>query len=126
MDRTIILLILILIVVITPTFIMQRKQRRYLDTIRQLQENLMIGDVIITTAGLRATIRGITDTTVELETSPGAVSTWEKHVVIKNLTQEKKAQPAVEAAPEQQPVGELPEGEQPAAEKPADDPDRAS
>ena len=126
MDFSIILLILILLVVMTPTFIMQRKQRRYLDTIRQLQENLMIGDVIITTAGLRATIRGITDTTVELETSPGVVSTWEKHVVIKNLTQEKKAQPAVEAAPEQQPVGELPEGEQPAAEKPADDPDRAS
>lgn len=126
MDRTIILLILILIVVITPTFIMQRKQRRYLDTIRQLQENLMIGDVIITTAGLRATIRGITDTTVELETSPGVISTWEKHVVIKNLTQEKKAQPAVEVAPEQQPAGESPAGEQPAAEKPADDANRAS
>lgn len=124
MDRTVILLILILIVVMTPTFIMQRKQRRYLDTIRQLQENLMIGDVIITTAGLRATIRGITDTTVELETSPGVVSTWEKHVVIKNLTQEKKAQPAAE--PEQQAVGELPAGEQPAAEKPADDANRAS
>ena len=126
MDLSIILLILILIVVISPTFIMQRKQRRYLDTIRQLQENLIIGDVIITTAGLRATIRGITDTTVELETSPGVISTWEKHVVIKNLTQEKKAQPAAAAEPEQQPVGELPEGEQPAAEKPADDPDRAS
>lgn len=126
MDFSIILLILILLVVMTPTFIMQRKQRRYLDTIRQLQENLMIGDVIITTAGLRATIRGITDTTVELETSPGVVSTWEKHVVIKNLTQEKKAQPAVEAEPEQQPVGELPAGEQPAAEKPADDTNRAS
>lgn len=126
MDLSIILLILILIVVISPTFIMQRKQRRYLDTIRQLQENLIIGDVIITTAGLHAIIRGITDTTVELETSPGVVSTWEKHVVIKNLTQEKKAQPAADAEPEQQPVGELPAGEQPAAEKPADDTDRAS
>lgn len=126
MDRTIILLILVLIVVISPTFIMQRKQRRYLDTIRQLQENLMIGDVIITTAGLRATIRGIADTTVELETSPGVVSTWEKHVVIKNLTQEKKAQPAAESEPEQQSVGELPAGEQPAAEKPTDDTDRLS
>lgn len=126
MDFSIILLILILLVVMTPTFIMQRKQRRYLDTIRQLQENLMIDDVIITTAGLRATIRGIADTTVELETSPGVVSTWEKHVVIKNLTQEKKAQPAADAEPEQQPVGELPEGEQLAAEKPADDTDRAS
>lgn len=124
MDLSIILLILILIVVMTPTFIMQRKRRRYLDTIHRLQENLMIGDVIITTAGLRATIRGITDTTVELETSPGVVSTWEKHVVIKNLTQEKKAQPAAEL--EQQAVGELPAGEQPAAEKPADDANRAS
>ena len=124
MDLSIILLILILIVVISPTFIMQRKQRRYLDTIRQLQENLIIGDVIITTAGLRATIRGITDTTVELETSPGVISTWEKHVVIKNLTQEKKAQPAAES--EQQPIKELPAGEQPAAEKPTDDTDRSS
>ena len=126
MDFSIILLILILIVVMIPTFIMQRKQRRYLDTIHRLQENLIIGDVIITTAGLHATIRGIADTTVELETSPGVVSTWEKHVVIKNLTQEKKVQPAVDAEPEQQPMGELPAGEQPAAEKPADDTDRAS
>ena len=126
MDFSIILLILILIVVMIPTFIMQRKQRRYLDTIHRLQENLIIGDVIITTAGLHATIRGIADTTVELETSPGVVSTWEKHVVIKNLTQEKKAQPAVEAAPEQQAAGEPPAGEQPAAEKPEDDTNRAS
>ena len=126
MDFSIILLILILIVVMIPTFIMQRKQRRYLDTIHRLQENLIIGDVIITTAGLHATIRGIADTTVELETSPGVISTWEKHVVIKNLTQEKKAQPAVEAAPEQQAAGEPPAGEQPAAEKPADDTNRAS
>ena len=124
MDFSIILLILILIVVMIPTFIMQRKQRRYLDTIHRLQENLIIGDVIITTAGLHATIRGIADTTVELETSPGVISTWEKHVVIKNLTQEKKAQPAAE--PEQQAVEELPAGEQPAAEKPADDTNRAS
>ena len=123
MDFSIILLILILLVLMIPSLIIQRKQRRHLDTIRQLQENLIIGDVIITTAGLHAIIRGIADTTVELETSPGVVSTWEKHVVIKNLTQEKKAQPA---EPEQQPVGELPAGEQPAAEKPADDTDRAS
>jgi len=122
--NNILLLILILLALMIPSLIMQRKRRRYLDTIHRLQENLMIGDVIITTAGLRATIRGIADTTVELETSPGVVSTWEKHVVIKNLTQEKKAQPAAES--EQQPMGELPAGEQPAAEKPADDTDRAS
>ena len=122
--NNILLLILILLALMIPSLIMQRKRRRYLDTIHRLQENLMIGDVIITTAGLRATIRGIADTTVELETSPGVVSTWEKHVVIKNLTQEKKAQPAAE--PEQQPVGELPAGEHPAAEKPADDANRAS
>lgn len=124
--NNILLLILILLALMIPSLIMQRKRRRYLDTIHRLQENLMIGDVIITTAGLRATIRGIADTTVELETSPGVVSTWEKHVVIKNLTQEKKAQPAAAAEPEQQPVGELPAGEQPAAEKPADDANRAS
>ena len=122
--NNILLLILILLALMIPSLIMQRKRRRYLDTIHRLQENRMIGDVIITTAGLHAIIRGITDTTVELETSPGVVSTWEKHVVIKNLTQEKKAQPAAE--PEQQPVGELPAGEQPAAEKPADDANRAS
>lgn len=65
MDFSIILLILILLVLMIPSLIIQRKQRRHLDTIRQLQENLIIGDVIITTAGLHAIIRGIADTTVE-------------------------------------------------------------
>ena len=77
MDFSIILLILILLVLMIPSLIIQRKQRRHLDTIRQLQENLIIGDVIITTAGLHAIIRGIADTTVELETSPGVVDVGE-------------------------------------------------
>ena len=51
MDFSIILLILILLVLMIPSLIIQRKQRRHLDTIRQLQENLIIGDVIITTVG---------------------------------------------------------------------------
>ena len=45
MDFSIILLILILLVLMIPSLIIQRKQRRHLDTIRQLQENLIIGEI---------------------------------------------------------------------------------
>ena len=38
MDFSIILLILILLVLMIPSLIIQRKQRRHLDTIRQLQK----------------------------------------------------------------------------------------
>ncbi len=95
---SIIVLVLILIVVTIPSFIIQRKQRRQMEQIRQLQDNLTIGDRVVTTAGLHATVRGIDETTVELETSEGVISTWEKFAIIRNLT-ETNAAPEANTVP---------------------------
>lgn len=43
-----------------------------------LHESLQIGDRVHTTSGLQATVTGITDDTVDLEISPGVVTTWMK------------------------------------------------
>lgn len=86
MDYSIILFILVLAVVMIPSLIIQRKQNRRMNEIRQLQENLVIGDKVITTAGLHATVHSISESTVELETSPGVISTWEKFAVVQKLT----------------------------------------
>jgi preprotein translocase subunit YajC len=43
-----------------------------------LQESLRVGDQVQTTSGLHATIKRITDDTVDLEIAPGVVTTWVK------------------------------------------------
>lgn len=94
---SIILLVLILVVVTIPSFLIQRKQRRQMDAIRLVQENLVIGDKVVTSAGLHATVAAITDSTVDLETSEGVISTWEKFAIIRNITQaEAEKQPSLE------------------------------
>lgn len=95
---SIIVLVLILVIVTIPSFLIQRKQRRQMEAIRALQENLIIGDRVVTTAGLHATVRAIADSTVELETSDGVVSTWEKFAIVRNLTQAEKPEQPTESA----------------------------
>jgi preprotein translocase subunit YajC len=46
-----------------------------------LHESLTVGDRIHTTSGLRATIVGLGDDTVDLEIAPGVVTTWMKLAV---------------------------------------------
>ncbi|MDO5097824.1 MAG: preprotein translocase subunit YajC [Corynebacterium sp.] len=88
MIDSVFLLIVVLALVALPSFIIQRKQRKHLEKIRQIQDSVVIGDTIVTTAGLHAVVRGISEDTVELEIAPGVVSTWEKYAILRNITQE--------------------------------------
>lgn len=96
--ESMILLILIAAVLVLPSLMIQRRQKRRLDEIRRVQENVTPGDVVITTAGLHATVQAVAETTVELESSPGVVSTYEKFAIVQNLSAEQAA--AAETAPE--------------------------
>ncbi|MDO4631747.1 MAG: preprotein translocase subunit YajC [Corynebacterium sp.] len=124
MDYSIILFILVLAVVMIPSLIIQRKQNRRMNEIRQLQDNLVIGDKVITTAGLHATVHSISESTVELETSPGVISTWEKFAVVQKVTPEAAAAAEPADGAEELVDAEKPasvEKPKPAAVKPADE-----
>ena len=55
-----------------------RRQRAAMQTTIDLHESLQPGDRVHTTSGLQATVAAITDDTVDLEISPGVVTTWMK------------------------------------------------
>lgn len=59
-------------------FFASRRQRKAMQATIDLHESLRVGDRVHTTAGLQATIAGITDDTVDLEIAPGVVTTWMK------------------------------------------------
>lgn len=85
-----ILLILLLVILVVPSLMLQRKQKRHMDEIRTMQESLVLGDRVVTTAGIYGVVRGITADTVDLEISRGVNVTFEKMAIIKkaNVTED--------------------------------------
>jgi preprotein translocase subunit YajC len=59
-------------------FFNSRRQKRAMQATIDLHESLRIGDQVQTTSGLHATVKRITDDTVDLEIAPGVVTTWVK------------------------------------------------
>jgi preprotein translocase subunit YajC len=53
-----------------------RRQKKAMQATIDLHESLQIGDQVHTTSGLRGTITGIADDSVELEIAPGVITTW--------------------------------------------------
>ncbi|BBY97064.1 preprotein translocase subunit YajC [Mycolicibacterium fallax] len=68
----------LLIVMGAFMFFASRRQRKAMQATIDLHESLRVGDRVHTTAGLEATIVGITDDSVELMIAPGVVTTWMK------------------------------------------------
>jgi preprotein translocase subunit YajC len=62
-------------------FFASRRQKKAMQATIDLHNSLKIGDRVHTTSGLRATIAGITDDSVDLEIAPGVVTTWMKLAV---------------------------------------------
>jgi preprotein translocase subunit YajC len=59
-------------------FFASRRQKRAMQATIDLHESLRVGDRVHTTSGLQGTIKQITDDNVDLEISPGVVTTWMK------------------------------------------------
>jgi preprotein translocase subunit YajC len=62
-------------------FFASRRQKKAMQATIDLHESLAIGDRINTTSGLRGTITGISDDSIDLEIAPGVITTWMKLAV---------------------------------------------
>jgi preprotein translocase subunit YajC len=71
----------LLIVLGAFMFFASRRQKRAMQSTIDLHESLRVGDRVHTTSGLQGTITHITDDNVDLEISPGVVTTWMKLAV---------------------------------------------
>ncbi|MDD7814167.1 preprotein translocase subunit YajC [Mycobacterium sp. CSUR Q5927] len=82
-------------------FFASRRQKRAMQATIDLHESLRVGDRVHTTSGMEASITGITDDTVDLEISPGVVTTWMKLAIRDKIElEELTADAAVEQATE--------------------------
>lgn len=71
------LLLPLLIVLFAVMFYMQiRRQKKANQAQQKLQNSLTAGDRVMTTSGLFGTVVSTADTSVDLEISPGVVTTW--------------------------------------------------
>ena len=59
-------------------FFASRRQKKAMKATVDLHDSLKVDDRIFTTSGMEATIKGITDDSVELEIAPGVITTWMK------------------------------------------------
>lgn len=86
----IIFLIIIVILFIIPSFMAMRKQRQRQNDMQSLQNSLQNGDRIVTAGGVHGVVRGTTDTSVDLEVSPGVTLTFDKMAVVRTESEAQK------------------------------------
>lgn len=89
MDGLILPLLLALLFV--PLFLSFRRQRRQQTEMSQLQNSLSVGDRVMTTSGLHATIVSTSDDSIDLEIAPGMVTTWVRLAIRERLTDDDAA-----------------------------------
>lgn len=80
------LLLPLMIVVLIVLMVMQStKQRKALKTLREMQDSLTVGDRVLTTSGLHATIVTVAEETLGLEIAPGVRTQWDRRVIREKL-----------------------------------------
>ncbi|TCP46308.1 preprotein translocase subunit YajC [Tamaricihabitans halophyticus] len=73
---------LLLLVLAIPLFLGARKQKRAVQQQQELQTSLSVGDRVMTTSGLYATVADVSDdVTIELEIADGVQTTWLRQAV---------------------------------------------
>lgn len=77
---------LLILALLVPMFLGIRRQKKEMQKTTALQDSLQVGDRVMTTAGLHATVAQIGDDTVDLEIAPGVITTWSRMVVREVLT----------------------------------------
>lgn len=75
------LLPLMIIVLIVLMFLQSTKQRKAMKAVREMQDSLAVGDRVLTTSGLQATVVSIEDESIGLEIAPGVHTRWDRRVI---------------------------------------------
>lgn len=79
------LLPLMIVVLIVLMFLQSSKQRKAMKALREMQDSLAVGDRVLTTSGVHATIASIDEETVGLEIAPGVKTVWDRRVIREKL-----------------------------------------
>lgn len=75
------LLPLMIIALVVMMFIQSSKQRKASKALKEMQDSLVVGDQVLTTSGLQATIASVGDETIVLEIAPGVRTQWDRRVI---------------------------------------------
>ncbi|HJP75377.1 MAG TPA: preprotein translocase subunit YajC [Pseudonocardiaceae bacterium] len=75
------LLPVLLVLLVGFMFFSTRKQKRTMQQQQDMQKSLSFGDRVMTTSGLYGHVVSTTDDTVDIELSPGVVTTWLRQAV---------------------------------------------
>ncbi|MCY7342735.1 MAG: preprotein translocase subunit YajC [Pseudonocardia sp.] len=68
---------LLILLLFIPIFLSSRRQKKQLAQTQTLQASLEVGDVVVTTSGIRATVVDASyEETIDLEIADGVVTTW--------------------------------------------------
>lgn len=82
------LLPLMIIALLVLMFMQSSKQRKAVKELREMQDSLTVGDRVLTTSGLRATIVTVGEESVILEIAPGVHTEWDRRVIREKLDAE--------------------------------------
>lgn len=82
------ILLLFLAVLSLPLLLGARRQKRAQREAQDLQNSLEVGDRVMTTSGMHATIVRLDDDTLELEIAPGLHTTWVRAAIREKVVTE--------------------------------------
>lgn len=80
------LLPLVIIALVVMMFVQSSKQRKAMRSLNEMQASLTVGDRVLTTSGLYATIFSAGEETLVLEVAPGVRTQWDRRVIREKLT----------------------------------------
>lgn len=80
------LLPVMIIALLALMFFQSSKQRKAMKELQEMQAALTVGDQVLTTSGLHATVASVGEETLVLEIAPGVRSQWDRRVIRERLT----------------------------------------
>ena len=98
---------LLIVLVAIPLFLQARKQKKTMQEQQKLQNAVTVGDRVMTTSGLYATVVDTDDDTVDLEIADGVTTTWLRQAIRERVeTETDSDEESVEEEPAEIEAGE--------------------